>query len=69
MAGSDTASTVTGEVNPPGDGEPIHEDAETEEFDPIGTLALIMTYFAILVIAWVYVYFIEFLSRDLTVIG
>ena len=41
----------------------------TEEFDPIGTLALILVYFAILKIAWVYVYFIEFLSRDLVVLG
>jgi len=40
-----------------------------EEFDPIGTLALIGVYFAILVLAWIYVYYIEFLSRDLVIVG
>ena len=40
-----------------------------EEFDPVGTLALIAVYFAILMIAWVYIYFIEFLGRDLVVVG
>lgn len=40
-----------------------------EEFDPVGTLALIAVYFAILVIAWVYIYYIEFLGRDLVVVG
>jgi len=40
-----------------------------EEFDPIGTLTLIGIYFAILLLGWVYIYFIEFLGRDLVVIG
>ncbi|WP_418285790.1 hypothetical protein [Halorubrum sp. DTA46] len=40
-----------------------------EEFDPIGTLTLIGIYFAILLLSWVYVYYIEFLGRDLVVIG
>ncbi|WP_200840264.1 hypothetical protein [Halorubrum sp. JWXQ-INN 858] len=44
-------------------------DDDVEEFDPVGTLALILLYFAILVVAWVYIYFVEFLSRDLVVIG
>ncbi len=44
-------------------------DDDAEEFDPVGTLALILLYFAILVVAWVYIYFVEFLSRDLVVIG
>ena len=42
---------------------------DPEEFDPVGTLALILVYFGILVAAWMYVYFVEFLSRDLVVIG
>lgn len=42
---------------------------EPEEFDPIGTLALILLYFGILVVAWTYIYFVEFLSRDLVVVG
>jgi hypothetical protein len=43
--------------------------ADDEEFDPIGTLALIGIYFAILVLAWTYIYFVEFLGRDLVVVG
>ncbi|MDB2269378.1 hypothetical protein PM035_17195 [Halorubrum ezzemoulense] len=42
---------------------------EGEDFDPIGTLTLIGIYFAILVRAWVYSYFVEFLGRDLVVVG
>ncbi|EMA67139.1 hypothetical protein [Halorubrum kocurii] len=42
---------------------------DTEEFDPIGTLTLIGIYFVILVLAWVYIYYIEFLGRDLVVVG
>ncbi|WP_170938294.1 MULTISPECIES: hypothetical protein [unclassified Halorubrum] len=40
-----------------------------EEFDPIGTLTLIAIYFVILLLAWVYIYYIEFLGRDLVVVG
>ncbi len=42
---------------------------DDEEFDPVGTLTLIGIYFAILVLSWVYIYYIEFLGRDLVVIG
>ena len=40
-----------------------------EQFDPIGTLTLIGIYFVILLLAWVYIYYIEFLGRDLIVVG
>ncbi|WP_186310972.1 hypothetical protein [Halorubrum depositum] len=40
-----------------------------EEFDPIGTLTLIGIYFVILLLAWVYIYYVEFLGRDLVVVG
>ncbi|ELY57016.1 hypothetical protein [Natronolimnohabitans innermongolicus] len=40
-----------------------------DEFDPIGTLALIMVYFAILVALWLFMYFVEFLGNDPTVTG
>ncbi|WP_199233699.1 MULTISPECIES: hypothetical protein [unclassified Halorubrum] len=49
---------------PPGD-----VSGDTEEFDPIGTLTLIGIYFVILVLSWVYIYYIEFLGRDLVVVG
>ena len=59
---------------PMGPNETAHAPAddgsgETEEFDPIGTLTLIGMYFVILVLAWVYIYYIEFLGRDLVVVG
>ncbi len=44
-------------------------DTDAESFDPIGTLALILVYFTILVLMWVFIYFVEFLGRDFTVIG
>ena len=40
-----------------------------DEFDPIGTLALIAIYFVILVVLWVFMYFVEFVGNDLTVVG
>ena len=41
-------------------------DIGHEEFDPIGTLALIALYFAILVLMWVFTYFVEFLGNEPT---
>lgn len=40
-----------------------------DEFDPKGTLALILMYFGILVVFWIFIYFVEFLGNDLTVVG
>ncbi|GAB7090771.1 hypothetical protein JCM18237_10420 [Halorubrum luteum] len=61
---------VQASVNDLGDVDDVDDVADgTEEFDPVGTLALILVYFAILTVAWVYVYFIEFLSRDLVIVG
>ena len=40
-----------------------------DEFDPLGTATLIAIYFAILVVLWVFVYFVEFLGNGPTVIG
>ncbi len=40
-----------------------------DEFNPIGTLLLLAGYFLILLFLWVAVYFIEFLGRELTVVG
>ncbi|MDR5671787.1 ba3-type terminal oxidase subunit CbaD [Halalkaliarchaeum sp. AArc-CO] len=45
------------------------DDSDGEEFDPKGTLALIMVYFGILVVMWFFMYFVEFLGNDLVVIG
>jgi hypothetical protein len=59
MAQTETARGATGEASGEGDAE----------FDPIGTLTLIGIYFVILVLSWVYIYYIEFLGRDLVVVG
>ncbi|ERH08194.1 MAG: hypothetical protein J07HN4v3_00560 [Halonotius sp. J07HN4] len=40
-----------------------------DEFNPNGTLALITLYFLILVVMWVFMYFVEFLGNELTVVG
>ena len=40
-----------------------------DEFDPNGTLALIAVYFVILLAMWVFMYFVEFLGNELTVVG
>ncbi|MFC4246305.1 cytochrome oxidase [Natribaculum luteum] len=40
-----------------------------DEFDPIGTLALITLYFLILVVMWLFMYFVEFVGNGPTVVG
>lgn len=40
-----------------------------DEFDPVGTLALILVYLAILVVMWFFMYFVEFLGNGPTVVG
>ena len=39
-----------------------------DEYDPKGTLALIAIYFVILLVMWVFMYFVEFLGNELTVV-
>ena len=40
-----------------------------DEYDPVGTLALIGLYFLILVTMWLFMYFVEFVGNDPTVVG
>jgi len=40
-----------------------------DEFDPIGTLALIAVYFVILAVMWMLMFFVEFLDGGPTVVG
>ena len=40
-----------------------------DDFDPVGTLVLIAIYMTIVGVMWVFMYFVEFLGGDLTVIG
>jgi hypothetical protein len=40
-----------------------------DEYDPVGTLTLIAVYFAVLVVMWFFMYFVEFLGNGPTVVG
>jgi hypothetical protein len=40
-----------------------------DEYDPVGTLALITVYFLIIALLWVFMYFVEFLGNEPTVVG
>jgi hypothetical protein len=40
-----------------------------DEYDPVGTLTLIAIYFAVLVVMWLFMYFVEFLGNGPTVVG
>lgn len=61
---SDSATPETGAV----DGETVRELGH-DEFDPVGTLVLILIYFLVLVVMWVLMYFVEFLGNGPTVVG
>ena len=50
-------------------GDSIVREIGHDEFDPKGTIALILTYMVILLVMWGFMYFVEFLGNDLTVIG
>ncbi|WIV66612.1 hypothetical protein [Natrialbaceae archaeon AArc-T1-2] len=45
------------------------QELDQDEFDPVGTLTLIGLYFLILLAMWVFMYFVEFLGNDPTVVG
>nr|WP_142856118.1 halocyanin domain-containing protein [Salinigranum halophilum] len=44
-------------------------EIEHDDFDPVGTFTVILGYFAILVLMWVFMYFVEFLGNGPTVVG
>lgn len=45
------------------------EELGHDEYDPTGTLSLVLVYFLILLVMWTFTYFVEFLGRGPTVIG
>jgi hypothetical protein len=49
--------------------EHVERELSYEEFDPKGTLTLILIYMGILGVMWVFMYFFEFLGNELVVIG
>jgi hypothetical protein len=66
---SDDPDEVEQSVSAPTDQENIERELTHDEFDPKGTLTLILIYFAVLVLMWVFMYFIEFLGNELVVVG
>lgn len=48
--------------------EPVEREISHDEFDPKGTLALIMIYFLIIGALWLFMYFLEFLGNGPTVV-
>ncbi|MFC7134292.1 MULTISPECIES: hypothetical protein [Salinibaculum] len=56
-------------VSAPTDQAEIERELSHEEFDPKGTLTLILIYFLVLTLMWVFMYFVEFLGNDLIVVG
>lgn len=46
----------------------IEREIGHDEFDPVGTLALITIYLLIIGLLWIFMYFVEFLGRGPTVV-
>lgn len=56
-------AVVSGSGMPDGS---VSREIDHDEFDPIGTLALIVLYFVVLLLMWGFTYFLEFLGNDPT---
>lgn len=41
----------------------VVREIDEDEFDPVGTVVLVAIYFAILVLMWTFMYFVEFLGN------
>jgi hypothetical protein len=59
------AATATGHEGSTG----IVRRIDHDEFDPVGTLVLLLLYFVVIGVMWVFMYFVEFLGRGVTVVG
>lgn len=46
----------------------IEREIDHDEYNPVGTLALVAVYFVILGVMWFFMYFVEFLGRGPTVV-
>ena len=56
-------------VSAPADQRLPENEITHDEYNPTGTLALILLYFVILAFLWVFMYFVEFLGNEMTVVG
>nr|WP_324664453.1 halocyanin [Haloarcula sp. CK38] len=45
------------------------ESVDHDAFDPVGTGTIIAIYFAVIALAWLFMYFVEFLGNGPTVVG
>jgi hypothetical protein len=61
-------SRDTASAEPAGMDERVRE-ISLEEFNPSGTLALLGVYFLILMGMWLFMYFVEFAGRGVSIIG
>ena len=59
------AATATGHEGSAG----VVRRIDHDEFDPVGTLVLLLLYFVVIGAMWVFMYFVEFLGRGVTVVG
>jgi len=46
----------------------VATEIDHDEFQPVGTLILVVLYFLIVVALWVFMYFVEFLGNGPTVV-
>lgn len=46
----------------------IEREIGHDEYDPVGTLALVTIYFLIIGALWIFMYFVEFIGRGPTVV-
>ena len=67
--GDEKASEAVGRGLGAGGTATIQREIGHDEYDPIGTLALIGLYLLVLVVMWLFMYFVEFLGNDPTVVG
>lgn len=49
--------------------EGVERTISLDEFNPTGTLVLLGIYFVILAVMWLFMYFVEFAGRDISITG
>lgn len=69
MSDSSTASDSHAADEPTMEQEGIVENISLDDFNPTGTLAVAGTYFLLLLVLYVLLYFVEFAGRDVNIIG
>lgn len=47
----------------------IEREITLEEYQPYGTLTLVLLYFVIVVLMWIFMYFVEFAGNDPSIIN